>query len=319
MRFFLTCLICLVLSAPAFAQQKRVEDISAEIFTALEQKKFSSVEKQLNSYMDEKVLTRHGTDMTLSILDWVFNKIDHDKAHEQWTLIAEEWEGKSPDTFLQEFFNQILKHRKAYYFLHSDEWNELYQSQQRRHKETLANSYNRFLKVARKHPENWHIHTHLVYNFTSYKLTTRETNEHFQKAQQYNNGEIFNLTGYIKSLSVHALGRTDKMIEKGIETILRKYPNRNLSKPEYINPETKKEIEDTIFEITTAHMLTTARKYVEEAKENSPAHSLIPLVYRIIYDDIQTYYKDRPDKFENHPLSLKRKAVRNEIEQSYKI
>jgi len=307
----------MTITFPAFAQGTRVEDITATIYKDLTNNKFKSVEEHLNTYIAQDLLTRHGTDLFLDVIDGIIDTIEKEKAHDAWSTIETNWFKKSPNSFAQEFFRQRFKHAEALYFTQDTRSENLLQSQRRRYKETMGNSYNRYLKLSQEHPDEWRTHAYLAHNYKRYKLTAKELNEHFIEAQRLKKGEVSSMQGYIAALSPYELGRDDKMIEAGIASILQKYPDRNLTKPEYIDATIKQEIEDKIFEISIGRMLITARKYVENADKESYAPTLIPMTYEAIYKDLKKHYADRPEKIEQHSLSLKRPAVWNEVKSNY--
>lgn len=314
---FLACFLLLPLTQ-AKASDERLELIANNIYADLKNEKYKGVEEALQKHADEQTKTRHGTDTIFAIFDHILHKIDNEADFKPWLAKTNTWQSQYPNSFLSAFFLHRLEHQEAWHYKHSDEWDKLLQSIRRSHKKTLDNGYNNALKIIDKHPDKWRIHAHLAANHERYKLTLKEIKEHLYTTQKLNKGEVSSMSGFVSALSPYTLGRTDEMIAAGIQSVLKKYPERNLSKPEYIDAATKQEIEDEIFELTIGQMLLTARKYINEASNEGSTNILIPVAYKAIYKDLEMHYKDRPEKLKRHPLSYKRKAVWNEITQSYK-
>ena len=316
--FFLSCLAILSFSFHALAQDGRVENVTVKIYKNLENGQYEKVEQDFNAYMENGIKTRHGTDITLAIIDGLIEKVDADETHEKWDAILSEWNRNRPSSFIQEFISYRSKHAEAAFFTQEGRSEDLMQSQRRRYKDLMSNSYNRYLRIIKDFPNEWRIHAYLAKHYDEYKLTQAELNQHFLATQTMKKGEVSSMEGYIAAMSPYALGRDDKTISQGISNIIKKYPDRNLTKPEYIDDVTKQEIEDEIFELAINKMLINARQYADQADIKSTAPMLIPMAYSIIYKDINKHYEGRPDKIEKHPLSYKRKAVWQEIERNFK-
>jgi len=299
--------------------EQRVETITDEIYKSIKAESFKIVDDTFHKHMKGNTKTRHGTDATLEILDLLIKKINNENEFKPWISLAYAWQKQHPESFIAAFFTHRIKHEEAWYFRHVYSGKDLLQSISRRYKKTLDNGYNNALKIIKKHPNNWRIHAHLVINHERYKLTLNEIKEHVFDLQKLNNDETYSKIGYMSAISPNALGRDDKMIAAGIQNVLKKHPERNLSKPEYIDAAIKQEIEDEIFELTIGQILLTAREYVEKSPKETNVNILIPAAYKIIYKDIEKYYKGREEILKQHPLSYKRKAVWNEITQNYNL
>ena len=307
-----------IAASPVHANE-RVEDIAAQIKEDLEKGKFKKAEETFEFHKNANTLTRHGTDMALHLMDNIIKSIEGTATFGKWLEIGERWTIASPDSLVSTIFYQRVKFDEAWYKQNSNEWNEIKQSQRRKYKTTLRNGYDVLYQLSKKYPEDWRIHAYLVDNFVKYKLNEKEVDEHFKKTRQKMPFEINAMTGYIKSLSPNALGRNDDAISQGIEIVLKAHPDKNLSKPEYIDSVIKKEIEDKIFNYTIRNMLNTARDLADNAPNNSAAPILTSIVYHTVYNDLKKYYGRNTEAIENHPFSLARREVRNEIEESYKL
>ncbi|MFK7839187.1 MAG: hypothetical protein AB8B83_02555 [Bdellovibrionales bacterium] len=317
MRLLFLFVLALTFTSPVLANNTYVENVAMRIHNDLKGDLFEKVEKQLATYIKDGTTSRHGTDIIIELFDEIILIINKDESHKDWDRIEDRWAKEFPKSFLNQYFDTLLKYSTANHYTHPDRVDSILQSQRRRYKDTMATTYNRFLRLTEKFPDEWRIHAHLTANFKKYKLSREEVKEHFLATQSIEKGEVNSLTGYIMSLSPFELGRDERIISQGIANILRKYPDRNLSKPEYIDERTKQEIEDEIFELSIGQILLTARQYIEKSDKQSAILIAVPKAYNRIFADIQRHYKNRPEKIKKHPLSLERKAVWNEIEDHY--
>lgn len=319
MRLLLTFFALCALLAPqsALAETERVEDITQKIMELLKTEDFKAAEAIFDKLKQQNIITRHGTDMTNAIFNHMTAQVEDTKTFTEWKEYANKWSLASPDRFIPTFLLRRLKHHEAWYYQNSEEWDTIQQSQQRKYKAVLSGSYTLLYRLNKKHPKEWRGHSYLVKNFKKFKLTAEELREHYHKAKTLNPYEISNMTGYINSLSPYALGRNDDAIVAGIEAVLKRYPEKNLSKPEYINDTIKQEIEDAIFEFMVGEMLREAYHLTQKAPKNSAAPILIPSAYKTINDDIKHYYRNNQDAANKHPLSYSNANVLKQIENSY--
>jgi len=301
----------------ALASEQRVEAITDKIYNSLKAENFKPVQDTLQKHITANTKTRHGTDMTLEILDLLIKKIIAEGNFKAWDSKSNKWNRQNPDSFIAAFFAHRLEHEQAWYYKQSNKWDELLQSVRRSHKKNLDNGYNNAFKITEKHPNEWRVHAHLAANHQRYKLNIDEINDSLFAIQKLNKTEALSKAGYITAISPSKMGRDDEMIAAGIQNVIKRHPDRNLSKPEYIDAATKQEIEDEIFELAIGRMLLTARQYIEEGEKGSNINILTPVAYKAIFEEIEKHYEGREDKSNQHPLSYKRKAVWNEITQNY--
>ncbi len=309
----------MVTAYPALAEEKYVEQIADEIYDAIYEEQFDIAETILNYHITENSVTRHGSDTFTTAINIVLKRINDENGFILWQKKTDKWLSQSKRSFSSEFFHHQIRYKNSLHFKNSKEWKNLLQSVRRKHQKTLDSFYDSALRLLHKYPDHWRIHSDIVANYTDYNLTYEELNEHLFETQKLKPGDVASMVGHIKSLAHESLGRDDDIITKGISNILKKYPERNLSKPEYIDEKTKQEIKEEIFELTIARVLSTARRYNQKSTKNSSAPSLIPLAYKTIYNDLKSYYGESSEKLQTHPLSIKRQAVWNEIVESYNL
>jgi tetratricopeptide (TPR) repeat protein len=307
-----------IAASPAHAAE-RVEDIAAQIKQNLQSGSFKKAEDIFEHHKTANTMTRHGTDMALHLMDNIIQSIEGTATFGKWLEIGEQWTINSPNSLIAKIFLQRVKFDQAWYKQNSVEWENIKQSQRRKYKTTLRSGYEVLYQLSKKHPDDWRIHAYLVENFVKYKLNANEVKEHYEAAKAMRPYETSSMKGYITSLSPYALGRDDDAISQGIEAVLKAHPDKNLSKPEYIDSQIKKEIEDEIFNYTILKMLNTARELVNSAPKDSAAPILTPTVYHTIYRDLQKYYNNNTEAIDRHPFSLSRREVRNEIQESYTL
>lgn len=303
--------------SPVKQAYENVEQKTARISQAIEAQKFNEVEAELEQYRTQNTITRHGTDTFNDILNLITQKIHQESSYNSWLESTEKWKKESPDSLIPAFLNERIKYKQVWHFKNDGNWDQIPQGTQRKHTKTLNQGYQNLLNLIKEHPEEWRIDAYLANNFDKYKLNANELQKHFDKTQAITPLELTSIDGMVRSRSHEALGRDKNAISTGIGIILKKYPDKNLSKPEYIDENIKKEIQDEIFEYTTRQMLSKARKYANNTKTRSPAPYIIPMVYEVIYNDLQAHYTQNPTILKTHPLSYKRQEVWNEIKESY--
>ena len=319
MRLFLILLVLPVVFTPqiAFAQAKRVEDWISNIIIMLKNEEFEALERMFESFRKNDTKTRHGTDMADAVMDEMTKRFDSENSLARWKEYTNKWAINSPNNFIPNYLLIRLKHHEAWNTQNSDTWNTIPQSQQRKYKAVLSASYTLLYKLNEKHPKEWRGHSYLVENFEKFKLTADELAEHYQKVQSLKPYEVSSMIGYLRSLSPYALGRDDDAIILGIEKVLQKYPDKNLSKPEYISAEIKQEMEDAIFEYMITKMLREANQLIQKAPKNETAAILIPTTYKRINEDLNRYYRNNKEKADKHPLSYNNPVIEKQIETSY--
>lgn len=294
--------------APQSQQDERVEGLKDRLLKALIDEDFDTLTQTLQPFIENNTITRHSTDMALAAFDLMIEDINQKAQKEEtanykpWLKLAEKWDNKQRRSWQTEFFLHRVKHAQAWYYLNEGKDEEITQSLRRQYTRILENAYTAILRIIDTYPDEWRTHSHVIENFDRYYLKLSEVEHHIFKINKMNANKLMSYKAHIKALSPLALGRDDTIIKKGIQNILRKYPNRNLSRPELIDDSTKQEIEDEIFEQSLKRILLTAQNYAQKQTRPDSEQKLMKQAYLGVNEAINNYYKNRPSKIKNHPL-----------------